>query len=584
MSHLALLKTATSLTDIATLVGFKPAALSFVLYKKPAPSNYKKFEIPKRYGGTRQISAPIDQLKLIQRRLATILQNCAEDISKANGFRDEIAHGFKRKRSIVTNAKRHRRRRYVFNVDLKDFFATINFGRVRGYFIKDRNFALNESAATVLAQIVCYENGLPQGSPCSPVVSNLIGHVLDIHLARLAATWGCTYTRYADDLTFSTNKRHFPEAIARKSASDPHVWLPGDDLVEIVRKSKFEINPSKTRMQYRDSRQTVTGIVVNERLNVRREYRHLVRAMVHRLVNTGSFEIVQQVTDNGSQSTQGTREQLHGMLGFIDQLDRYNRDIQKRVDKIKDGGKLSTKESMYRRFLLFTALYAAPKSVIVCEGATDNVYLLHAIRSLAEAYPKLVAVEPDGGKKLKVRILKYASSGTGRILGIYGGGASNLKNLIHNYRKEKERFKAPGLVHPVVLLVDNDTGAKAVYDAIGQITKQKPTGKEDFIHVTGNMYVVPTPYDKSKTSVIEDCFNSATKSVLVDGKEFHPGDDLDPDSHYGKMVFAHKVVAKNADTIDFSGFKAILDRIVAVIEAHESKNANAQSVKGLAAP
>src|SRR5581483_7175816 len=200
MSHLTSLKAATSLTDIAHLVGFKPSALSFVLYKKQAGSNYRKFEIPKRYGGTRQISAPTDELKLIQRRLANVLQNCVDDISAKNSFRDAIAHGFKRKRSIITNAKRHRRRRHVFNIDLKDFFGTINFGRVRGYFIKDKHFALHEKVATVLAQIICFENGLPQGSPCSPVVSNLIGHVLDIHLAGLAARWGCTYTRYADDL------------------------------------------------------------------------------------------------------------------------------------------------------------------------------------------------------------------------------------------------------------------------------------------------------------------------------------------------------------------------------------------------
>ena len=76
----------------------------------------------------------------------------------------------------------------------------------------------------MLAQIACYNNSLPQGSPCSPAFSNLIGHILDIQLLRIAKEEGCTYTRYADDLTFSTNKPTFPTDIARPVAGQP---LPG---------------------------------------------------------------------------------------------------------------------------------------------------------------------------------------------------------------------------------------------------------------------------------------------------------------------------------------------------------------------
>ena len=140
-----------------------------------------------------------------------------------------IAHGFKRNRSIITNAKQHRNRRHVFNVDLEDFFPSINFGRVRGYFIRDSSFALDKDVATVIAQIACHENALPQGSPCSPVISNLIAHVLDMHLVNLASMVGCTYSRYADDLTFSTNKESFPPEIAERSKTEPHLWIPGAD-------------------------------------------------------------------------------------------------------------------------------------------------------------------------------------------------------------------------------------------------------------------------------------------------------------------------------------------------------------------
>src|SRR5262249_30547325 len=157
----------------------------------------------------------------------------------------------------------HRRRRWVFNVDLEDFFGTINFGRVRGYFMKDRDFALPAPTATILAQIACHENRLPQGSPCSTVISNLVAHILDLHLCKLAFKYGCTYSRYADDLTFSTNKPTFPAGIAVRSDTKPHEWMVGAELQEIISHSQFKVNPQKTRMQYRNSRQEVTGLVVN---------------------------------------------------------------------------------------------------------------------------------------------------------------------------------------------------------------------------------------------------------------------------------------------------------------------------------
>ncbi len=586
MSHLASLKSAKSLADVAQLVGFRAAALSYILYKIPVERRYFKFEIAKRAGGTRKISAPAPQLKLVQRRLADLLQNCADEINHISGFSDSIAHGFKRKKSIVTNAKRHRRRRYVLNIDLRDFFPSINFGRVRGFFIKDKNFALDHRVATVIAQIACYENSLPQGSPCSPVISNLIGHVLDIHLAKFALKNGCTYTRYADDLTFSTNKARFPEEICCISQGSPHTWVPGDRLAELLNSSGFAINQDKTRMQYRDSRQEVTGLIVNRKLNVRCEYRHLVRALVHRLVNTGSFDVSRTSTDAQGKKNAvirpGTHDQLHGMLGFIDEVDKYNRALTRQYRQTNDGDNLSSKELVYRRFLLFICLFAATRPVIICEGPTDNIYLLHAIRSLAMQFTTLASISQDGKIVPNIRVLKYADSGTGRILGIRSGGSANLCKLIRTYHKEKQKFKGPGLTHPVIVLIDNDGGAKPVLDAVEQITKLKATRNEQFLHATGNLYVVPTPCnDATKTSRIEDCFDEDVKATVIDGKTFDPGSKINTSTKYGKTVFAHKVVAKQASTINFAGFAPLLTRIVSVIEAHQQKNITAQNMEGI---
>src|SRR5947209_328831 len=127
MSRLAALKAASSLKVLADLLDFKPKAVSYILYKIPAADKYRTFEIPKRTGGQRSIKAPTEKLKNLQRKLADLLQDCQAEIEKARKLQDRTAHGFKRKKSIVTNAQQHRHRRWVFNVDLEDFFPSINF-------------------------------------------------------------------------------------------------------------------------------------------------------------------------------------------------------------------------------------------------------------------------------------------------------------------------------------------------------------------------------------------------------------------------------------------------------------------------
>ncbi|WP_425373235.1 reverse transcriptase domain-containing protein, partial [Klebsiella pneumoniae] len=140
---------------------------------------------------------------------------------------------------MLTNAEPHRNRRYVFNVDLHNFFGTVDFGRISGYLKKNKHFQLNPTVARMLAQIACHQKVLPQGSPCSPAIANLVAHILDIRLARLAARNDCHYSRYADDLTFSTNRPVFPSEIARR-VGDTNEWVAGKTLLKIIRESRFE--------------------------------------------------------------------------------------------------------------------------------------------------------------------------------------------------------------------------------------------------------------------------------------------------------------------------------------------------------
>ena len=572
MSRLAALKAASSLKALANLLDFKPKAVSYILYKIPPATKYTTFEIPKRTGGLRTIMAPTEKLKNLQRKLADLLQDCQAEIDEARKLEDRTAHGFKRGRSIVTNARQHRHRRWVLNVDLEDFFPSINFGRVRGFLIKNRDFALSEKVATVIAQIACHDNTLPQGSPCSPVISNLVAHVLDMRLVKLVDKFGCSYSRYADDLTFSTNKRDFPVEIAKPLGDEPpeaHLWVPGEALQDVITRSGFKVNAKKTRFMYRTSRQEVTGLTVNQKIGVRQQYRHDVRAMVHKLVTTGQFEIVGSVIKEGKPTMEkrpGTRPELHGMLGFIDGIDVFNSKIPSPKPAER---RFSSREAVYRRFLLYTTFYAPLKPVILCEGDTDNVYLRHAIRRLAPDFHDLAEVTKQNIVP-KVRIYKYPRSSTTRLLDLGSGGYASLLVFMSSYKKETVNF-GPGLAEPVIVVYDNDSGGESLRRQVRQNFKVIADGSEPFIHVFKNVYAVPTPFGPNGAPTeIEDLFDAATKATRLNGKSFCSEKQIDEDSQYGKRVFANEVIATHASKIDFSGFKPLLTNISEAIKAHRS--------------
>lgn len=561
---LAELKAAHTLSDLAELLSIKPSSLSYVIYKYDPAQKYSTFQIPQRNGGHRTIKAPTAKLKLIQRKLSDLLQDCVDEINVKTGRKDISAQGFKRHRSIITNARRHRNRKFIFNLDLADFFPSINFGRVMGFFIKNRDFELHRDVAKVIAQIACHEHSLPQGSPCSPVISNLIANLLDVRLVGLAAAAGATYTRYADDLTFSSNKRDFPPEIAVVE-EDQHSWQPSSALRGVIERTGFSINDPKTHMMYRRSRQDVTGLIVNKKVNIRWEYRHTVRAMVHRLVTSGAFEVDDTLPDGTFGKRFGSLNELHGMLGFINSIDVFNQD--KTADhSVVDNTK---KEKSYREFLLYSHFYANKMPVIICEGDTDNVYLTHAIRSLAPECSDLAEVK-DEKISLKVRLYKYPRTSTARILGLKDGGTGHLSNVLLTYKNETERFAAPGLTEPVIMLFDNDSGAGAIKSMITNKFKVKLTGDEPFVHVLKNVYAIPTPKPPGATqSKIEDFFSAETKTIPHDGKTFD-STDADKTKHLSKRAFAHQVVRPNADKIDFGGFKPLLTNIAAAIQKHRA--------------
>ena len=475
-----------------------------------------------------------------------------------------LAHGFARGRSIFTNASVHKHRRYVLNLDLQDFFPSFNFGRVRGFFIKDNRFKLNEKVATVIAQIACHKNELPQGSPCSPIISNLLGHLLDLRLVQFAKKHKCSYSRYADDITFSTNLKNFPAAIAAPIHAVSSHWRLSAQLEREINKAGFKINSGKTRMQLQGSRQVTTGLIVNKKVNVRPEYYRTARAICHRLFSTGSYYV------STSKTPVESLNKIGGMLGHI----QYIKDQADRKIESPKKEEMTAASKLHKKFLFYKHFVALEKPLIMTEGKTDVIYLRTAIKRLPIYHPRLGEFV-DSRFSSAVYFMRYSDT-TERFLGL-NGGTGGQKNFIQNYKRELKSYGSKPLAHPVILLIDNDHGAEEIFKIVKEKIKiaDIATFYNDsklFYHLQDNLYLIKTPRKKGDPkSHIEHLFPSKLLKTRIGGKEFNPSKDCNPNKEYGKSVFAEHVVLPNADRIDFSRFGKLLDRIVAVIDDYEKK-------------
>lgn len=544
-----------TLNDVAILLGVKPATLAFILYKIPHQNKYTTFSVPKKSGGERIISAPEPRLKMIQGRLGKLLEQCQVEVEAKLKLKPQcvLAHGFKPGFSIQTNAINHRGRRWVFNADLQDFFPSINFGRVYGFFMKNQHYLLNKKVATIIAQIACHENKLPQGSPCSPVISNIISHLLDIRLNELAVSKGCTYTRYADDLTFSTNEKAFPKSIAERDPAHNHRWLTGAGLTKRVAKAGFAINGQKSRMQYCDSRQEATGLVVNNKVNVKTEYYKLARTMCWHLITKGAaFEKVNGV------SVPIDTQKLRSILAFIYHVKRWD-DARRKVP-VEETEKRCF-HRVYADFLNYLSFFGQTRATIVSEGKTDNIYMRCALRSLAAHYPTLVQLSGTSKNPL-AQLFKFTK--TAEVVQHLSGGASQLSNLLSNYRKMTKNFKGRPR-QPTILVVDNDSGPENLFKHLSNLLKKKVDGSDPYYFVYENLYVVPVPKIGGTFTAMEKLFKPEVLNIELNGKKLDlTNKEPDGKQFYSKNTFSIEVIQKRQSTISFDGFKPLLDAIVAV--------------------
>lgn len=228
-----------------------------------SPSNhYYTFKIPKRNGGTREITSPYPALLEIQ---YWILENILKTITIS-----PYAHGFAYKKSIISNSKIHIGQKELLKIDLKDYFPSIKINRIITVFKK---LGYPNEISFLLAAICSYEEHLPQGAPTSPYLSNIVSKKLDKRLIFFAKKFDLKYTRYADDLTFSGNQ--IPVKLI-------------EYIDKIIVEEGFEVNKTKTRLYKNKSKRIVTGISVSgNEIKIPREYKRLLKTELHYIFKYG---------------------------------------------------------------------------------------------------------------------------------------------------------------------------------------------------------------------------------------------------------------------------------------------------------
>jgi RNA-directed DNA polymerase len=592
--------------DLAANIGVTVKQITGILYGIGIAKCYRTFFIPKKNGQQRQINAPTGSLKYVQRRLNVLLLKRLDEFYLEHNIKNRISHGFFKGKSIKTNAFQHRNKRYVLNIDLKNFFDSIHFGRVQGFFLKNEYFKLPK-VATIIAQLTCYNGKLAQGAPTSPIISNLICQILDYRILKLCKKYRLVYTRYADDLTFSTNNKVFSEVYT--------LFL--DELSNIVNDSGFAINTEKTHFQEFNKRQTVTGLSVNKKINVQNEFYKKTRSMANTLYRTDKFTI---------DGKEGTINKLEGRFSFINDLVKYNNRLEEdnslasniieykknilrakekhfklnnKQVKILDWNEnlrcLSIREKDYQRFLFYKYFIANNKITLISEGKTDPRYIKAALRHYCSDFPDLVSYNGENFE-YNISFLSYSK----RMRYFFaikedrgGGGLQNLLNFftentdVENLLKYFENIIPSKPSRAVIFLVDNEFGNKQPLHNVANALKKrvsKPYSIERklhtdyFFHIGLNTFIITLPISNLDTDnkdnselkgtdiEIEDLYNlEEINEQLIKpnhgGKIFNKK-DKDDSKYISKEIFSKFMISNyDASCIDYSKFKPLLKLI-----------------------
>ncbi len=265
---------------------------------------YRVFQIPKSNGKLRTITEPLPDLKYVQR---WILTHILEKVSIS-----PYAKAFVKKRSVKENARFHKKQTLVVTLDIRDFFPSIHISDVTRMF---SDLGYYKELSSFLAHLCCFQETLPQGAPTSPYLSNLRMRNFDQRIAEYTKSHNIRYTRYADDLTFSGNfdASHMICMVSQ--------WIYEEG---------FSINPSKTHVARRNTRQEVTGIVVNSHLQVCKSDRKRIRQEVYYI---GKFGLESHLAYIG-ETRQHYLEHLLGKINFACYVNPNDQEMKSYYEQI----------------------------------------------------------------------------------------------------------------------------------------------------------------------------------------------------------------------------------------------------------
>ena len=287
-------------SHFSSLVGYKKTYIKKAVYY--TNSFYTDYEIKKKNGKTRTISEPLPSLKEIQ---TWILQNILQQVKVS-----PYAKAYKRKVSIVENLKFHPKQPKVFTLDLKDFFPSIKTNSVEQIF---KSLGYSDLISNLLAKLCTKDNSLPQGAPTSPYISNLYFLTADNQISEFCKGHSIRYTRYADDLTFSGD-------------FDENAVL--NFVAEVVKKLDLVIHPEKVKLMTPNQRQSVTGIVVNQKPQVVFHKRNKVRQEIYYIKK---FGLVNHMERKGIKK-RSYLEHILGKVNFIIQVNPTDTEFKEYKD------------------------------------------------------------------------------------------------------------------------------------------------------------------------------------------------------------------------------------------------------------
>lgn len=305
--------------QLGVYLGENPKSLWPIV--KHVDEMYKICEMPKKDGGIRKLCAPNSRLKSIQHN---ILRNFLNKMPVSN-----YATAYIKGKTLLENANPHTNKKFILKMDISDFFGSIHFDQVYNSAFNTTLFP--KQIGFILTSLCCRKDTLPQGAPTSPALSNIVMKRFDDYIGNWCFKRGIAYTRYCDDMTFSSNKPLY------------NVYIKVKTMLEDM---GFELNSKKTHFVTANSRQSVTGLTVNQRVSVSKDYKRTLRQEIYYALKYGIAESIMNgdKTDfvkNNTPNTQAYYRNLIGRINYVLQIEPDNDYFRGALHKLETGNILA---------------------------------------------------------------------------------------------------------------------------------------------------------------------------------------------------------------------------------------------------